>query len=254
MSERNQSQPNKVLPWLLGTTAVSCGVAAVAFVFRPDLYYSFINQPKDPFEPTAPTTIATASAIPGPSSTPTEEIPLGKGKGKPPVSFEWTLGSLKMTTDIVQSTDSIFAEPNGSHTLAWVHSAMGACAAKGPLELGLHSSPQADKATIPPDVVDRLRKNGIGSNIKLTTEDGTICDYEVDGFDSVEKFGDGPGTYVDYLENNPTGEDLRDPNTEPRLVLTSCDEAAGWDSERHTSKKNVIILGHLVKVIPPKEK
>lgn len=251
MSERSQSRLNRVLPGLLGTVSVVLGGAVMAFVVRPDWYYSSINQADNPFEPTGPKTIATSTAIPGPSATPSagEKVPLGEGKGKKPVSFRWELGTLTMETDEIQVTDSILTEPNGSHTLAWNKSMMGACAARGNIALGLHSSPEAGKAIIPPDVVKRLGKDGVGSVIELTTANGTKCDYEVEKYDSVKKFGDGPGTYIDYLENNPTGVDFRDPDVEPGLVLSSCDERE-WDAAAHTSVNNVVIYAKLVKETP----
>lgn len=253
MSERDQSQPNRVLPWLLGTASVVLGGAAVAFVVRPDLYYSFKNQIDNPFEPTGPTTVASAPSLPGTTPSPSETSRLGHGKGSAPVSFRWELGTLTMATDTVQATDSIFTEPQGATALAWNESMMGACAEKGNVALGLHSSPEAGKALIPPDIVKRLGRDGVGSLIELTTANGTKCDYEVEGFDSVAKFGDGPGTYVDYLEHNPSGKDLRNPSVEAGLVLTSCDERE-WDADAHTSVNNVVIRAKLVSETPPTKK
>ena len=250
MSERNQSRPNRVLPGLLSAASVALGGTVVALVVRPDLYYSSINQIDNPLEPTQPTVVATAPTIPGPSNTPTPTERLGKGRGKTPVSFEWQLGNLNMATDVIQSKDSIFDEPNGSHALAWTRTMMGACAASGNVGIGLHSGFELDSATIPPNIIRRLGKDGIGSVIVLKAADGTTCKYTVESYGSVKKFGDGPGTYIDVLENIPTGYDVRDPEVRAGLWLTSCDEDAGWDSERHTSVNNAWVHAWLTDVVP----
>lgn len=254
MSERNESQRKRFSP-----ARVAAGLAFVTagatVIFRPDVYTYLFNQADNALHP-EPTLAAVSPSVlrtPAVSATPAQ---LGEGRGKPPVSFSWKTSNFDLYGTEIQSKESITDEPNGPRAIAWTEKLMGACAAKGNVFIGAHSDPDAerDAGLVPQDFMRRLGETGVGSVVELKTADGTRCRYVMEWFKSVEKFGDGAGTFMDLVKNNPTGRDLRDPNVEPGIVFVSCDELEGWNFEEGTSNNNLVGYGELAQVIPPKEK
>jgi hypothetical protein len=196
------------------------------------------------------------SGTPEVSATPAQ---LGKGDGEAPGSFRWKTSNFDLHSTEIQRKDEITDEPNGSHAIAWTDESAGfpgACAEAGNVFIGAHSSPEFrdNAALVPRDFARLVGKTGVGSLIELETEDGTVCQYEMEWGVSVKKRGNGEGTFTDLVENNSTGRDLRDPNVEPGIVFTTCDELKGWDFEHRTSLYNHVWYGQLVKVVLPEEK
>lgn len=263
MSERNESQPKRFSRGRIAA-GLACIAAGVAVTVRPDLYTYFLNQADTALHPEPTPTAASPLRQPTPSAlippkasvTPSS---LGEGRGEAPVSFSWKTSNFNLHSSDIQRKDEITDEPNGSHAVAWTEleaGFAGACAEEGNVFIGAHSSPEfrEDAALVPRDFARRAGKTGVGSVIELKTEDGTSCQYEMELGVSVKKRGSGEGTFTDFVKNNPTGRDLRDPNVEPGIVFTTCDELKGWDFEHSTSLYNYVWYGRLVKVVPPKEK